>query len=72
MTVFTNTYVFLKGAGTGFGHEFSPVSIAELVHRTAIPIFNGALDGCHSILKHWWRNTNGTQYDLVLAKSMTY
>lgn len=71
-TVFTNMYAFSKGAGTGYGHEFNPVSIAELVHWTAIPIRNGALDGRPSTLKHRWKETNGARYDPVLAKSMTY
>ncbi len=44
-TVFTNMYAFAKGAGTGYGHEFPPVSISELVHWTGVPVRNGALDG---------------------------
>jgi len=71
-TVFTNMYAFSKGAGTGYGHDFTPVSISELVQWTAIPIRNGALDGRPSTLKHRWKNTNGARYDPVLAKSMTY
>jgi hypothetical protein len=45
ISVCTNMYAMWKGAGSGYGHDFAPVSIPELVHWTAVPIRNGALDG---------------------------
>jgi hypothetical protein len=45
VSVITNMYAMWKGAGSGYSHDFAPVLIPELVHWTAAPLRNGALDG---------------------------
>ncbi len=72
VTVFTNMYAFAKGAGTGYGHDFHPVSITELVHWTGVPLRNGALDGRPATLQHRWKNENDPRYDSVIASAMTF
>ena len=54
-TVCTNMYACWKGAGSGYGQEFPPVSIPELIKWTGVPICNGALDGKPSTLLHHWK-----------------
>jgi hypothetical protein len=46
VSVCTNMYAMWKGAGSGYGHEFSPVGIQELVH--------GLLSPCVMVL--WMEN----------------
>ena len=50
--VFTNKYAMWKGAGVGYGHDFTAILIPELVHWTGVPLHNGVLDGKHSTLFH--------------------
>jgi hypothetical protein len=71
-TVFTNMYAFAKGAGTGYGHDFPPVSISELVHWTGVPVRNGALDGRPATLQHRWKNKNDPRYDSVTDNAITF
>jgi hypothetical protein len=68
---FTNMYAYWKGAGSGYGHDFPPVSITEMVHWTAVPIRNGALDGKSSTLMHRWDKSD-PRYDSVTAGNMPY
>jgi hypothetical protein len=65
---FTNMYAYWKGAGSGYGKDFPPVSITELVHWTGVPIRNGALDGKQSTLKHRW-NRLDPRFDSTIANS---
>ena len=58
VSVFTNMYAMWKGAGSGYGHDFTPVSIPELVHWAGVPLHNGALDGQPKTLFHRWKEHN--------------
>ena len=69
VAVWTNTFACWKGAGSGYGHVFHPVSIPELVHWTGVPIRNGALDGRPATLNHRW-NEGDPRYDPVLTESI--
>jgi len=69
VSVFTNMYAFWKGAGSGYGLNFLPVAIPELVHWTAVPIRNGALDGKSATLFHRWR-VGDPRYDALIAETM--
>lgn len=71
-TVCTNLYAYWKGARNGYGHEFPPVSISELVQWTAVPIRNGALDGKPSTLMHRWKDKDDARYDSVIANNISY
>ena len=66
---FTNMYAYWKGAGSGYGNDFPPVSITELVQWTGVPIRNGALDGKQSTLKHRW-NRLDPRFDSAISNSM--
>jgi hypothetical protein len=66
---FTNMYAYWKGAGSGYGNDFPPVSITKLVHWTGVPIWNGALDGKQSTLKHQW-NRLDPRFDSAITNSI--
>jgi hypothetical protein len=68
---FTNMYAYWKGAGSGYGHEFPPVSIPEMVHWTGVPVRNGALDGKQSTLQYRWDKTD-PRYDSVTYDSIAH
>jgi hypothetical protein len=68
--VFTNMYAMWKGAGSGYRHEFSLVSIPKLVHWAAVPLWNEALDGKAATLFHRWKE-HDPQYDPVIAENIT-
>ena len=51
-TGFTNMYAYWKGASSEYGHEFPPMSITEMVHWTAVPVRNGALDRKSSTMQY--------------------
>jgi hypothetical protein len=67
--VFTNMYTMWKGAGSGYGHHFAPVLIPELMHWTAVPLCNGALDGKTATLFHCWKE-DGPRYDSVVVDNI--
>jgi hypothetical protein len=71
ISVCTNMYAMWKGAGSGYGHDFSPVAIQELVHWTAVPLRNGALDGKPSTLVMRWKE-HDPRYDPVTAQNITF
>ncbi len=68
-SVFTNIYAMWKGAGSGHGHNFAPVLIPELVHWTAVPLHNGALDGKTATLFHCWKEDD-PRYDSVIGNNI--
>ncbi len=70
VSVFTNMYAMWKGAGSGYGHDFTPVSIPELVHWAGVPLHNGALDGKLAMLFHRWKE-HDSRYDPVIAENIT-
>ena len=69
VSVFPNMYAMWKGAGSGYGHDFTPVLIPELVHQAGVPLCNGAFDGKLATLFHRWKEHN-PQYDHVIAENM--
>jgi hypothetical protein len=69
VAVFTNMYAMWRGAGSGYGHDFSPVSIPELVQWAGVPLRNGALDGKSVTLFHRWKE-NDPRYDSVIAENV--
>ena len=71
VSVFTNMYAMRKGAGSGYRHDFSPVSIPELVQWAGVPLRNGALDGKSATLFHRWKE-NDPRYDSVVVKNVKY
>lgn len=70
VTCCTNMYAYWKGAGSGYGHDFSPVSIPEIIKWTGVPIRNGALDGRPSTLFHRWQQGDA-RHDAVISDNMT-
>jgi hypothetical protein len=58
-----------KGAGSGYGHDFTPVSIPELVHWAGVPLCNGALDGKPATLFHRWKE-HDPRYDPITAENI--
>ena len=70
LSIFTNMYAFSKGAGSGFGHEWMPVTIPELVHWAGVPIRHGALEGTPGSLQYRWKNGD-PRYDHVIADNIT-
>jgi hypothetical protein len=71
MTWFTHIYAAEKGAGMGFGHNWVPHSVTEMIRWTAIPIRHGALDGKPGSLSSRWKQSD-PRYDDIIAKAMTY
>jgi hypothetical protein len=69
VSVFTNMYAMWKGAGSGYGHDFTPVSIPELVHWAGVPLRNGALDGHPATLFHRWKE-HDPRYDPIIAENI--
>lgn len=69
VSVFTNMYAMWKGAGSGYGHDFTPVSIPELVHWAGVPLRNGALDGKPATLFHRWKE-HDPRYDPIIAENI--
>jgi hypothetical protein len=69
VSVFTNMYAMWKGAGSGYGHDFTPVSIPELVHWAGVPLRNGALDGKPATLFHRWKELD-PRYDPIIAENI--
>ena len=69
VSVFTNMYAMWKGAGSGYGHDFTQVSIPELVHWAGVPLCNGALDGRLATLFHCWKE-HDPRYDPVIAENI--
>ena len=69
ISVFTNMYAMWKGAGSGYGHDFTPVSIPELVHWAGVPLRNGALDGKPATLFHRWKE-HDPRYDPIIAENI--
>ena len=59
-----------KDAGSRYRHDFTPILIPELVHWTGVPLCNGALDGKHSTLFHWWWAGN-PRYNQIIANNIT-
>jgi len=71
MTWFTHIYAAEKGAGMGFGHNWVPPSVTEMIRWVAIPIRHGALDGKPGSLSSRWKQSD-PRYDDIIAKAMTY
>jgi hypothetical protein len=69
VSVFTNMYAMWKGAGSGYGHDFTPVSIPELVHWAGVPLRNGALDGKPATLFHRWKE-HDPRCDPIIAENI--
>jgi hypothetical protein len=69
VSVFTNMYAMWKGAGSRYGHNFAPVLIPELVHWTAVPLRNGALDVKTETLFHCWKSDD-LRYNPVIANNI--
>ena len=55
-TVCTNVYAAAQGGGSGTGHDWKSVNVAELVHWTGVPVWNGALDGKPGTLNMIWKS----------------
>lgn len=70
VSVCTNMYAMWKGAGSGYGHDFTPVSIPELVHWAGVPLRNGALDGKPHTMYHRWKE-HDPRYDPTIAENIT-
>jgi hypothetical protein len=66
----TNVYASATGAGSGVGHHWRSVTAEELVHWTACPIRNGALDGKPGTLMQRW-NKDDKRFDELIANAMT-
>ncbi len=69
VSVFTNMYAMWKGAGSSYGHVFTPVSIPELVHWAGVPLRNGALDGQPATLFHHWKE-HDPRYNPIIAENI--
>ena len=51
-----NAYAAVQGGGSGIGRNWKSVNVAELVHWTGVPIWNGALDGKPGTLNARWNS----------------
>ena len=71
MTWYTHIYAAERGASLGFGHQWVPPDVAEMVKWTAVPIRHGSLDGSPGSLNCRWKR-NDPRYDGVLAEAMQY
>ena len=71
ISVFTNMYAMWKGAGSGYGYDYTPVSIPELVHSAGVPLCNGALDGQPASLFHRWKSRTHDTIPLLLRTSIS-
>jgi len=69
-TICTNVYAAGQGAGSGVGHEWKSVNVAQLVHWTGVPIRNGALDGKPGTIYARW-NGNDPRYDPYIDNAMS-
>ena len=51
-----NVYAAAQGGGSGIGHDWKSVNVAELVHWTGVPIQNGALNSKPGPLNARWNS----------------
>jgi hypothetical protein len=66
----TNIYASAQGGGSGVGHEWTNASAPELVKWTAIPIYNGALDGNAGSINARWDKSDG-RFNAEISKAMS-
>ena len=69
-SICTNVYAAAQGGGSGIGHDWRSVNVAELVHWTGVPIRNGALDGKPATLNARW-NAKDARYDQCIDDSIS-
>ena len=70
VAILTNVYASISGGGSGMGHDWSNVTVPELVHWTGVPIRHGALDGKPGTTFSRW-NEHDPRYDSAIADVMT-
>ena len=70
VAICTNIYACMKGGGIGLGHSWSPVSVMEMVHWTAVPIRHGALEGNPGTLLLRWK-IGDARADHLIYDNMT-
>jgi hypothetical protein len=66
----TNMYASGLGSGIGVGRHWRSVTVEELVHWTACPIRNGALDGNPGTLTSRW-SKDDRRHDALIEDCMT-
>ena len=73
VSVFTNMYAIWKGAGSGYGHDFTPVSIPELVHWADVPLamVHWMVDRQHSSIVGIGRSMTHDTIPLLLRTSIS-
>ena len=70
IAICTNIYACTKGAGIGLGKKWTPVTVAEMVRWTAVPIRHGALEGNPGTILLRWR-TDDARLDAEIVRSIT-
>lgn len=67
----TNIYAGGSAASSGIGHRWEFIEPPEMVHWTACPIRNGALDGKPATLSARW-SSGDRRYDPCMANSISF
>lgn len=67
----TNTYAATVGGGVGYGHQWKPVSVFEMVKWEGISIRHGSLDGKPGTHYARWMSED-KRHDSVIADNFNY
>ncbi len=68
---YTNIYAATEGGGVGYGHDWKPVSVTEMIKWEGIPIRHGANDGKPGTHHARWMATD-SRHDAIIADNFNY
>ena len=70
LSKFTNSYAYLQGQGSDYGHVWKNTTAAEILHFDGVLFHDGTLGGSNGALYRRWDKTNDC-YSKIIAESMT-